>query len=103
MFVLSMGKPITDVWLSETSSTLIQQFYPSEQGGHALADVRSGDYHPSGKLFVSFPRYVGDLPIYYDYLDSSHDSGTKYDNRHLYLATMWKSLMSPHQESTEVA
>ncbi|KAL4890124.1 glycoside hydrolase superfamily [Aspergillus ambiguus] len=73
--VLSSGKPITETWLSNSTSALLQQFYPSEQGGNALADVLFGDYNPSGKLSVSFPRYVGDLPIYYDYLNSGRSIG----------------------------
>jgi beta-glucosidase len=81
--VLSSGKPVTDTWISNSTSGLIQQFYPSEQGGNALADVLFGDYNPSGKLSVSFPRYVGDLPIFYDYLNSARsigDSGQEFSN-----------------------
>ncbi|KAL2865938.1 glycoside hydrolase superfamily [Aspergillus lucknowensis] len=81
--VLSSGKPISDTWLSNSTSALVQQFYPSEQGGNALADVLFGDYNPSGKLSVSFPRSVGDLPIYYDYLNSGRsigDSGSVADD-----------------------
>lgn len=81
--ILSSGKPITETWLSNSTSALVQQFYPSEQGGNALADVLFGDYNPSGKLSVSFPRYVGDLPVFYDYLNSGRsigDSGQEYDN-----------------------
>ncbi|KAJ5586416.1 hypothetical protein N7450_006203 [Penicillium hetheringtonii] len=81
--VLSSGKPVTDTWLSNSTSALVQQFYPSEQGGNALADVLFGDYNPSGKLSVSFPRYVGDLPIFYDYLNSGRsigDSGRELSN-----------------------
>ncbi|KAJ5099854.1 hypothetical protein N7532_006855 [Penicillium argentinense] len=81
--ILSSGKPITETWLSNSTSALVQQFYPSEQGGNALADVLFGDYNPSGKLSVSFPRYVGDLPIFYDYLNSGRligDSGQELSN-----------------------
>ncbi|CAG8206212.1 unnamed protein product [Penicillium olsonii] len=81
--VFSSGKPITETWVSNSTSALVQQFYPSEQGGNSLADVLFGDYNPSGKLSVSFPRYVGDLPIFYDYLNSGRsigDSGKEYDN-----------------------
>ncbi|KAL4753334.1 hypothetical protein BDW72DRAFT_201673 [Aspergillus terricola var. indicus] len=81
--VFSSGKPITEPWLSDSASALVQQFYPSEQGGNALADILFGDYNPSGKLSVSFPRYVGDLPIYYDYLNSGRsigDSGYEAEN-----------------------
>ncbi|KAL1649684.1 hypothetical protein SLS61_006340 [Didymella pomorum] len=68
--VYSSGKPITEPWISENAHALVQQFYPGEQGGHALADVLFGDVNPSGKLSVSFPYDVGTLPIYYDYLNS---------------------------------
>ena len=81
--VLSSGKPVTDVWISNSTSALLQQFYPSEEGGNALADVLFGDYNPSGKLSVSFPRFVGDLPVYYDYLNSGRsiwNSGVEYEN-----------------------
>ncbi|KAJ5552632.1 hypothetical protein N7494_002010 [Penicillium frequentans] len=81
--VLSSGKPVTDVWLSNSTSALLQQFYPSEEGGNALAEVLFGDYNPSGKLSVSFPHFVGDLPVYYDYLNSGRSvwtSGMEYAN-----------------------
>jgi beta-glucosidase len=68
--VFSSGKPITEPWISENATALVQQFYPSEQGGNALADVLYGNVNPSGKLTVSFPTDIGTLPIYYDYLNS---------------------------------
>jgi beta-glucosidase len=94
VIVFQSGKPITEDWISSTSASLVQQFYPSEQGGNALAEIVYGDHSPSGRLSVSFPhRYVtltslgqryrmtadtffdsvGDLPIYYDYLGSGHN------------------------------
>ncbi|EON99739.1 putative beta- protein [Phaeoacremonium minimum UCRPA7] len=69
--VFSSGKPVTEPWISTNASALVQQFYPSEQGGNALADVLFGDYNPSGRLSVSFPYDVGTTPIYYDYLNSA--------------------------------
>lgn len=81
--VFSSGKPITEPWISEHASALVQQFYPSEQGGNALADVLFGDVNPSGKLSVSFPYDVGTLPIYYDYLNSARswpNPGKEYEN-----------------------
>lgn len=82
--VLSTGKPVTDTWMANYTSALVQQFYPSEEGGNALADVLFGDYNPSGKLSVSFPHSVGSLPIYYDYLNSGReitDSGYVLPNK----------------------
>ncbi|KAF3932214.1 Beta-glucosidase [Dactylellina cionopaga] len=69
--VFSSGKPITEDWMANYTSALVQQFYPSEQGGNALADVLFGDYNPSGKLSVSFPHDVGTTPSFYDYLNSA--------------------------------
>lgn len=83
--VYSSGKPITEPWISSEAAALVQQFYQSEAGGHALARVLYGDVNPSGKLSVSFPYDVGTLPIYYDHANSArnanpfglaHDNGT---------------------------
>ena len=81
--VFSSGKPITEPWISDAASALVQQFYPSEQGGNALADVLFGDVNPSGKLSVSFPYDVGTTPIYYDHLNSARaypNTGNVYEN-----------------------
>lgn len=81
--VYSSGKPITEPWISEEASALVQQFYQSEQGGYALADVLYGNVNPSGKLSVSFPYDVGTLPIYYDYQNSARSNpnpGHIYEN-----------------------
>ncbi|GAM39900.1 hypothetical protein TCE0_034f11821 [Talaromyces pinophilus] len=72
--VFSSGKPVSESWIADSAAALIQQFYQSEQGGNALADVLFGDYNPSGRLPVSFPHDVGSLPIYYDYLNSGRTS-----------------------------
>ncbi|KAI9050673.1 hypothetical protein LZ554_005828 [Drepanopeziza brunnea f. sp. 'monogermtubi'] len=80
--VFSSGKPITEPWISTDASALIQQFYPSEEGGNALADILYGDANPGGKLSVGFPYDVGTLPIYYDYLNSGRQTspGMEYPN-----------------------
>ncbi|RDI87940.1 hypothetical protein Vi05172_g2122 [Venturia inaequalis] len=68
--IYSSGKPITEPWISHHATALVQQFYPSEEGGNALASILYGDINPSGKLSVSFPHDVGTLPVFYDYLNS---------------------------------
>jgi beta-glucosidase len=82
--VFSSGKPVTAPWMSENAAALVQQFYPSEQGGAALASVLYGDVNPSGRLAVGFPRSVGDLPVYYDHWnsgrDAAPDAGMVYEN-----------------------
>jgi beta-glucosidase len=81
--VFSSGKPITEPWISFSAAALVQQFYPSEEGGNALADVLFGDVNPSGKLSVGFPYDIGTTPVYYDYLNSGcavTDSGAVFPN-----------------------
>jgi beta-glucosidase len=81
--VYSSGKPITEPWISDEAGALVQQFYQSEMGGHALASILYGDVNPSGKLSVSFPYDVGTLPIYYDHLNSARaypNPGHVYEN-----------------------
>ncbi|CAN8098075.1 unnamed protein product [Discula destructiva] len=81
--VFSSGKPITEPWISESASALVQQFYPSEQGGNALADVLYGNYNPSGRLSVSFPYDIGTAPNYYDFMNSARaypNPGHIYEN-----------------------
>ncbi len=80
--VFSTGKPVTEAWISNNASALVQQFYPSEEGGNALADILFGDINPSGKLSVGIPYDVGTLPVYYDYLNSGRDltPGHQYPN-----------------------
>lgn len=73
--VFSSGKPITEPWIANSTAALVQQFYPSEQGGNALADILFGDYNPSGRLSVSFPYDIGSIPAYYDDLASGRAIG----------------------------
>ncbi|KAI0751981.1 glycoside hydrolase family 3 protein [Irpex lacteus] len=80
--VLVSGKPVAEPWIQENADAVIQQFYPGELGGLALAEVVFGDVNPSGKLPVSFPRSVGTTPVFYNYIKGSRplDPGLVYDN-----------------------
>ncbi|KAK8195278.1 glycoside hydrolase family 3 protein [Phyllosticta capitalensis] len=82
--VFSSGKPVAEPWISAHAGALVQQFYPGEQGGNALADVLYGAVNPSGRLPVGIPRDVGTLPVFYDYLNSGRgdnpDAGAVDDN-----------------------
>jgi beta-glucosidase len=68
--VYSSGKPVTEPWISKRAAAVVQQFYPSEQGGHALADILYGNVNPSGRLSVGIPYDIGTTPVFYDYLNS---------------------------------
>ena len=60
------GRPLNKNWADENANALLTAYYPGEQGGNALADVLFGDYNPGGRLPVSVPRHVGQLPVYYN-------------------------------------
>ncbi|OJT03499.1 Periplasmic beta-glucosidase [Trametes pubescens] len=80
--VLVSGKPVAEPWIQEHADAVVQQFYPGELGGLALAEVIFGDVNPSGKLPVSFPRSVGTTPVFYNYLKGSRpvDAGQVLDD-----------------------
>ncbi|MCU6713028.1 glycoside hydrolase family 3 C-terminal domain-containing protein [Paenibacillus sp. J5C_2022] len=59
------GRPIIEPWVDEHADAVVEAWYPGQQGGHAIADVLFGDYNPSGRLALSIPKHVGQLPISY--------------------------------------
>ena len=65
--VLINGSAVTmTAWLDEVEA-LLEAWYPGEEGGNAIADVLFGDYNPGGKLPITFPKRVGQLPLYYNH------------------------------------
>lgn len=63
--VLLTGRPFAIPWLAEHVPAILQAWHPGIQGGNAVADILWGDFNPSGKLPVSFPRAAGQVPVYY--------------------------------------
>jgi beta-glucosidase len=63
--VLKNGRPLTINWLAENSPAILVTWHSGTMGGAAIADVLFGDANPSGKLPVTFPRNVGQIPLYY--------------------------------------
>ncbi|MBE0639027.1 MAG: beta-glucosidase BglX [Bacteroidales bacterium] len=78
--VLINGRPLTINWIDEKIPAIIEAWFPGTQGGHAISDVLFGDYNPSGKLPVTFPKNVGQIPIYY----SSKNTGRPFDPKNKY-------------------
>ena len=68
--VLVNGRPLSVRWTAAHVPALVEAWEPGERGGEALADVLFGDYNPSGRLPVTIPRSVGQLPAYYDFKPS---------------------------------
>ena len=64
--VLMNGRPLALPEVDQAASALLETWFLGTQAGHAIADVLFGDYNPSGKLPVSFPRNAGQIPVYYN-------------------------------------
>src|SRR5690606_34687216 len=69
--ILINGRPASTFEISDKANAILEGWYLGEQGGHAMADVLFGDVNPGGKLPVTVPRHVGQLPMYYNYKPSS--------------------------------
>jgi len=66
VLVLMNGRPLSISWEDEHMDAILETWFAGTMGGHAIADVLFGDYNPSGKLPVTFPRNLGQVPIYYN-------------------------------------
>jgi beta-glucosidase len=65
--VLVNGRPLSTRWTAEHVPAIVEAWRPGERGGEAVADVLFGDYNPSGRLAITIPRHVGQLPAYYNF------------------------------------
>ena len=65
VLIMMSGRPLELVEENDLADAIIQTWHPGIEAGNAIADVVFGDYNPSGKLSVTFPRNVGQIPIYY--------------------------------------
>ena len=64
--VLVNGRPFAMPWLAENANAILEAWLPGEEGGTAIADILFGDRNPGGKLPISIPRSVGQVPIFYN-------------------------------------
>jgi beta-glucosidase len=67
VLVLNNGRPLTIPWAADNIPAILEGWQLGTQSGNAIAQVLYGDYNPSGKLPMTFPRNVGQLPLYYNY------------------------------------
>jgi beta-glucosidase len=70
VLVLMNGRPLSLVWENENADAMLETWFAGTEGGNAIADVLFGDYNPSGKLPMTFPRSVGQIPLYYNHLNT---------------------------------
>lgn len=90
--VLFGGRPLSVNWLHDNVPSILMAWFPGVEAGNALADVLFGDHAPSGKLPVTFPRNVGQVPIHYNHKNTGRppDAKDKYTSK--YLDVHWTPL-----------
>ncbi len=83
--VLMNGRPLTINWIAENAPAILETWFAGTQAGNAIADVLFGDVNPGGKLPVTFPRAVGQVPIYYNHKNTGRppDPNNKYTSKYL--------------------
>lgn len=84
VFVLMSGRPLTITWADENISAILETWFLGTETGHAVADILFGDDNPSGKLPVTFPRRVGQVPYYYDHKNTGRPiTDKKYTSKYI--------------------
>jgi len=77
--VLTNGRPLALPWIAAHVPAIVEAWLPGEEGGTAVADVLFGDYNPSGRLPITMPRSVGQVPLFYNHKPSGGRSNWKGD------------------------
>lgn len=85
VLVLINGRPLTLSWENDHVPAILEAWAPGTEGGNAIADVLFGDYNPAGKLTMTFPRSVGQIPLYYNHLNTGRpfDAANKFTSKYL--------------------
>ena len=83
--VLMNGRPLTINWIAENAPAIVETWFAGIQAGNAIADVLFGDVNPGGKLPVTFPRTVGQIPLYYAHKNTGRpaEPSNKYTSKYL--------------------
>ena len=90
--VLMNGRPLTISWLATNAGAILETWFSGTQGGNAIADVLFGDVNPGGKLPATFPRNIGQVPLYYNHMHTGRPpvENQKYTSK--YLDSPWTPL-----------
>ncbi len=84
VLVTVMGRPLNLNWAAEHVPAIVNAWYPGQEGGLAVADVLFGDYNPAGRLPISVPRSVGQLPVHYNHTKPKHHDYVEMSAKPLY-------------------
>jgi beta-glucosidase len=85
VILINAGRPLVFNWTSDNMPTIVYTWWLGSEAGNAIADVLFGDYNPSGKLPMSFPRTEGQIPIYYNHYNTGRPA--KDDNDKTYVSS----------------
>ena len=77
VLVLTNGRPLAIPWAAQNIPAILETWHLGTQSGNAIAQVLYGDYNPSGKLPMTFPRNVGQLPIYYNHKNTGRPAANE--------------------------
>lgn len=80
VLVLTNGRPLAIPWAAENVPAIVEAWHLGTQSGNAIAQVLYGDHNPAGKLPMSFPRNVGQVPIYYNHKNTGRPSNEDPDS-----------------------
>ncbi|HUX84987.1 MAG TPA: beta-glucosidase BglX [Chitinophagaceae bacterium] len=85
VLVLINGRPLTLPWEENHCAAILETWAGGTEAGAAIADVLYGDYNPSGKLTMSFPQSVGQIPVYYNHKNTGrpYDPNNRYTSQYL--------------------
>ncbi len=84
VLVVNSGRPLTIAWAAEHVPAIVESWFLGVETGPALAAVLFGDVSPSGKLPVTFPRAVGQIPLYYNHKNTGRPTGPdKYSSKYI--------------------
>jgi len=81
VLVLTNGRPLVLDWFERHVDAIVETWFLGSQAGHAIADVLLGRYNPSGKLTMSFPAHIGQVPVYYNHFNTGRP--VTESNKHL--------------------
>ena len=91
ILVMMNGRPLTIPWEAENIPAIVEAWHLGSECGNAVADILLGDFNPSGKLVSSFPRAVGQVPIYYNHKNTGRPpTEERYTSK--YIDVPWEPL-----------
>jgi beta-glucosidase len=89
VLVLMNGRPLAISWPAKHIPAILETWFAGTEGGPAISDVLFGDYNPSGRLTATFPRFVGQVPLFYDHKNTGRpaEPNNKYTSKYLDIPT----------------